>query len=101
MAHGVEHEVEVVQRGQPQSQDFFGHEQMAQVGQAEGPAGVAWAIWLNRIFVSGKAGVAQIHSALLGEDRPIAGNSRGQNTVKLVHAAGDTLEQILRAADAH
>ena len=54
LPHQIEIGMQVVQRDQPQAENFFRFDEMPDVTARELGAGIAWAICFNRTFVAGE-----------------------------------------------
>ena len=100
-AHEPEIEREVVDTGYLHGEEFFGFEEMVQIGAAvlrvhKGVAAGVYGREVVRPF-----GVAHVKHALGGEEHGVAAVARGHHAVEHIHAALYGFEDIYRRANAH
>ena len=100
-AHEPEIEREVVDTGYLHGEEFFGFEEMVQIGAAvlrvhKGVAAGVYGREVVRPF-----GVAHVEHALGGKEHGVAAVARGHHAVEHIHAALYGFEDIYRRANAH
>src|SRR5205807_227543 len=103
LADGVdeaEDELKIVQRRKAVAEDLFGGEEVAEVGAAEGAAGVAGAALFNRARVFAERRLANVQAAVRRVDGAVAGEAGWRDAVERVDPPLDAGEEILRLADA-
>src|SRR5207249_5649505 len=88
LAHQVQIEVQVVQRGELGAEHLAREHQVPERPPAEARAGVARAAVLDRTRVPGVRGVADHHLALSSEERPVPGVAGGQDAIEEVISHG-------------
>ena len=99
--HELQQEVQVVDADQAVCQEFFGLEEMADIGARIVAARITLTTFFNGMEIVGILGVAHGQAARMGHGHAVAGNARREDAVKHIDAAGDAFEQAVRRADAH
>src|SRR6266852_9802363 len=94
LAHQMQVEVQVVQRGELRAQHLPRQHEVPERAPAEVRAGVARAAVLYRTRVPGVRRVADHELALSGEERPVPGVAGGQDAIEEVISYGREAKQI-------
>ena len=76
-------------------QEFFGLEEMADIGPRIIAARIALAAFFDGMEIVGILGVAQGQAARMGHGHAVAGNARREDAVEHIDAAGDAFEQVI------
>ena len=92
--------MQIVEGKQPQSEDFPGPEQVAEVGARE-PGDVRMRRLAKRPRVLGMDEVLDVQRAVEREGHAVAGHAGGHHAVEHVHAAADHFQNLRRRAEAH
>src|SRR5262245_34902236 len=93
--------MQVVQRDQPKTENFFRLDEMANIAAHEFPARRTSAVFFYGPFVEGEFCVLKIESARGRECSAISSEACRQHTIEHVHSPRDHLQHLRRRAESH
>ena len=101
LLHEMDIVIKIVEGVQSRRQDFPGQKEMPKISPGIVAAGIAGALFINRLFVLRILGLLNGYLSAGSEEGPIPGISCGKDTVEEINAEHLGIQDILGGSDPH